>query len=124
MPIKRAIAALLGELDQSLDMIERIYLAEPSPVLHGVLVRRRRAAVVLRARLSRKERQSVRRVAPGLSTFSELAAREVELLDLFDVALAVSGDDLAMTATLRSLRAEVEQARYALQAAVDRPRLT
>ncbi len=121
MPLKRAIAALLGKLDQSLDVIERIYLADPSPVLHGVLVRRRRAAVLLRARLSRKERQGARRPAVGISTFRDLVAQEVELLALFDAALAVSGNDPAMMTMLRSLRAEVEQARYALLAESTRP---
>lgn len=116
MPLKRAIAALLGKLDQSLDVIEQIYLVEPSPVLHGVLVRRRRAAVVLRARLSRKERQGARRPSTGISTFDELLAQEGELLALFDAALAVSGDDPAMISVLRGLRAEVEQARYSLLA--------
>ena len=117
MPLKRAIVKILSDLETSLDAMERVYAADPSPILHGVLVRRRRAALVLRNRLSRKDRIRSSRPAASLKlALPDLIQMESTLLALFDDALHVAGIDPELATILRNLRSEVEQARYSLAA--------
>lgn len=117
MPIKRAIALVLATLEDSLDMLEQAQSATPSTELNGILVRRRRAVIVLRNRLSRKDRPVHRiRVAPVTPGPAELIGVEATLQERLDAALQVPGLDRDLTAILRNLGLEAEQARFALAA--------
>lgn len=115
MPLRRALVALLIEFETSLEEMENMQARSPTPLLYSVLVRRRRAAMTLRSRLSRKDRPRRRSQFSGPSGVQHLLAREAELLRLFDVALAESRIEPELAPLLRSLRAEVEQARITLR---------
>lgn len=117
MPVKRAIALLLMALEDSLDMMELAQAQTPSGDLNRILIRRRRAAVVLRNRLSRKERPLHRSRAGGMSpTAAALIEMELVLLNRFDEALRLPGLDPDLASVLRGLRSEAEQARISLHA--------
>ena len=121
MPIKRAIAMVLATLEDSLDLLEQAQSATPSTALHGILVRRRRAAVVLRNRLSRKERPVRRiRIAPAPPGPAELIEMETALHERLDAAQQVPGLDRDLITILHNLRLEAEQARFALAALAQR----
>ncbi|PTX47654.1 hypothetical protein IQ03_02964 [Gemmobacter caeni] len=115
MPLRRALVALLIEFETSLDEMEEMQARSPTPLLYSVLVRRRRAAMTLRSRLSRNDRPRRRKPAAAPSNAAQLVARETELLRLFDIALAEVRIEPELAPLLRSLRAEVEQARISLR---------
>lgn len=115
MPLKRAIATLLMTLEDSLDMMELAQVQAPSPELNRILIRRRRAAVVLRNRLSRKERPLHRSRTSGMApTLPALIEMELAVLFRFDEALRLPGLDPDLASVLRGLRSEAEQARHSL----------
>lgn len=117
MPMKRAIALLLMTLEDSLDMMELAQVQAPSADLNRILIRRRRAAVVLRNRLSRKERPLHRSRNSGMSpSVPALVEMELAVLNRFDEALRLPGLDPDLATVLRSLRSEAEQARFSLHA--------
>lgn len=112
---------VLTTLEDSLDLLEQAQSATPSTGLKGILVRRRRATVVLRHRLSRKERPVHRiRIAPVAPGPTELIGMEARLQERLDAALQVPGLDPDLAAVLHNLRLEAEQARFALAALAQR----
>lgn len=117
MPVKRAIALLLMTLEDSLDVMERAQAQAPSSELNRILIRRRRAAIVLRNRLSRKERPLQRSRTAGMQpTVAVLIELELAVLQRFDEALHLPGLDPELGTILRGLRSEAEQARHSLVA--------
>ena len=117
MPVKRAIALLLMTLEDSLDVMERAQAQAPSSELNRILIRRRRAAIVLRNRLSRKERPLQRSRTAGMQpTIAALIELELAVLHRFDEALHLPGLDHELGTILRGLRSEAEQARHSLVA--------
>ena len=117
MPVKRAIALLLMTLEDSLDVMERAQAQAPNSELNRILIRRRRAAIVLRNRLSRKERPLQRSRTAGMQpTVAVLIELELAVLHRFDEALHLPALDPELATILRGLRSEAEQARHSLVA--------
>ncbi|WP_149141183.1 hypothetical protein [Gemmobacter caeruleus] len=116
MPVQRALIQLLQEIDASLDLMEAVDARAMGPLWPGLLARRRRAAILLRHRITRARPRppAARGPGDGPITATRLVAQESRLLALFDAAARLPdlSDDLRQV--LRGLRNEVEQARQVL----------
>lgn len=114
MPLKRALALLLGGLETSLDLMDSLPNADLP--LRAAQARRRRAVIILRGRLSRNDRPRTlpRRIVPGSVTLADLLAKEAELLGHFEAAIALPDLAADVAGLLRSLRAEAEELRLIL----------
>lgn len=117
MPMKRALALLLGGLETSLDLMES--LPDADLPLRAALARRRRAVILLRGRLSRNDRPRVLHRAGQSVRLSDLLQKETELLAQFESAIALPGLDAEFVRLLRSLRAEAEELRLVLARSIE-----
>lgn len=117
MPMKRALALLLGGLETSLDLMES--LPDADFPLRAALARRRRAVILLRGRLSRNDRPRVLHRSGQSVRLSDLLQKETELLAQFESAIALPGLDAEFVRLLRSLRAETEELRLVLARSIE-----
>lgn len=117
MPMKRALALLLGGLETSLDLMES--LPDADLPLRAALARRRRAVILLRGRLSRNDRPRVLHRSGQSVRLSDLLQKETELLAQFESAIALPGLDAEFVRLLRSLRAEAEELRLVLARSIE-----
>lgn len=117
MQTRNAILTLIDAVDDSIQKFESL---TPSGIrgLHSILLRRRRAFVMLRATLRRTPPSRPALRSPALwshdasaaPTPSMLMKAERRLIDLYTTTLAQIGQNTPEASLLRDQRAECEQA--------------